>query len=87
MTRVFQEAKFQDWENFLYIEPAIISKAMSWLVQHQDNNTGAFFETSNYSVPLDPKIDPKVPGQDTALVIGRRWYGMGTLRTPRDSWR
>ncbi|XP_043245415.1 CD109 antigen-like [Amphibalanus amphitrite] len=59
VTRLFQEAKFQDWENFLYIEPAIVSKAMSWLVQHQDNATGAFFETSNYSAPLDPKIDPK----------------------------
>ncbi|XP_037084851.1 CD109 antigen-like [Pollicipes pollicipes] len=59
VTRIFQEAKFQDWENFLYIEPEIISKAMGWLVQHQDVRTGAFHETSNYSIPLDPKMNPK----------------------------
>lgn len=60
VTRLFQEAKFQDWENFLYIEPEIISKAMAWLVDHHDNRTGAFFETDNYTIPLDPKMDPKV---------------------------
>ncbi|XP_069938701.1 CD109 antigen [Cherax quadricarinatus] len=55
-TRILQHAQFQDWENIIYIEPRIISKAIEWLVKWQDPITGAFRETPSYEkVPLDKK--------------------------------
>lgn len=60
-TRILQQAQFQDWENLIYIEPRIISKAVEWLVKWQDPITGAFRETPDYeNVPLDKKADSHV---------------------------
>ncbi|KAG1660635.1 CD109 antigen [Nymphon striatum] len=39
------KATLSEWENFLYIDPKIISRAMSWLADHQ-TGYGAFYETS-----------------------------------------
>ncbi|XP_063601843.1 CD109 antigen-like [Penaeus indicus] len=66
-TRTIQMAQFQDWENIIYIEPRIISKAIEWLIQYQAPS-GAFMETPTYQeVPLDKKAD--------AYSYGYRWRG------------
>ncbi|CAG7822295.1 unnamed protein product, partial [Allacma fusca] len=46
--RVFTEAIFNEWENFLFIDPNIISKAVSWVLQFQTSE-GSFYEVSQYS--------------------------------------
>ncbi|XP_076046263.1 CD109 antigen-like [Oratosquilla oratoria] len=57
-TRILQNAQFQDWENYLYIEPQIISKAIEWLISNQNMETGAFMETATYQeLPLDKKMN------------------------------
>ncbi|XP_018320205.1 CD109 antigen [Agrilus planipennis] len=43
--RVFQEASFYEWENYIYIDPIVISKAMDWVLSHQ-NEYGSFYETT-----------------------------------------
>ncbi|KAK7573777.1 hypothetical protein V9T40_010968 [Parthenolecanium corni] len=43
--RVFQEARFYEWENFLFIDPEIIYKALTWLLKHQTEE-GAFYEVT-----------------------------------------
>lgn len=43
VVRVFQEASFYEWENFIYIDPVVISKSVNWILQHQ-NSDGAFWE-------------------------------------------
>ncbi|ROT65787.1 hypothetical protein C7M84_016234 [Penaeus vannamei] len=66
-TRTIQMAQFQDWENIIYIEPRIISKAIEWLIKYQ-TPSGAFMETPAYqAVPLDKKAD--------AYSYGYRWRG------------
>ncbi|XP_068210039.1 CD109 antigen-like [Palaemon carinicauda] len=68
ITRLLQQAQFQDWENLIYVEPRIISKAVEWLVKWQNTDTGAFMETPSYQeVPLDKKAD--------AYSYGFRWRG------------
>lgn len=41
--RIFQEASFYEWENYIYIDPKVIEKAVSWVLQHQTQN-GSFYE-------------------------------------------
>lgn len=43
--RVLQEASFYEWENYIYIDPQVISKAVNWVLQHQTEE-GAFYETT-----------------------------------------
>lgn len=43
--RVFQEASFYEWENYIYIDPTVIAKSVEWVLDHQDRD-GAFFETT-----------------------------------------
>ncbi|XP_018299760.1 LOW QUALITY PROTEIN: CD109 antigen [Mycetomoellerius zeteki] len=43
--RIFQEASFYEWENFLYIDPEVISQAISWILKHQTPE-GAFYEVT-----------------------------------------
>lgn len=43
--RVFQEASFYEWENYIYIDPQVISKAVSWVLKHQTIE-GAFYEVT-----------------------------------------
>lgn len=43
--RVFQEASFYEWENFIYIDPDVIAKAVSWVLKHQTPE-GSFYETT-----------------------------------------
>ncbi|XP_015596122.1 CD109 antigen isoform X2 [Cephus cinctus] len=41
--RIFQEASFYEWENFLYIDPEVIAQSVSWVLKHQTEN-GSFYE-------------------------------------------
>jgi len=43
--RVFQEASFYEWENYLYIDPDVIAQAVSWILKHQTPE-GAFYEVT-----------------------------------------
>ncbi|KAL0278731.1 UNVERIFIED_CONTAM: hypothetical protein PYX00_000464 [Menopon gallinae] len=43
--RVFQEASFYEWENYIYIDPQVISKAVAWVLDHQTNE-GSFYEVT-----------------------------------------
>lgn len=43
--KVFQEATFYEWENFIYIDPLVIAKAVRWVLLHQ-NHDGAFHEVT-----------------------------------------
>ncbi|XP_037085494.1 complement C3-like [Pollicipes pollicipes] len=62
--RQLHYSQFQDWENFLYVEPRILSEAAKWLTLYQ-NEDGSFYETEAYEFPLDQKMDPrsKIPGE------------------------
>ncbi|XP_047526413.1 CD109 antigen [Pieris napi] len=44
-SKIFQEASFNEWENFIYIDPNVISLAVSWVLEHQSPE-GAFYETT-----------------------------------------
>ncbi|XP_068620051.1 CD109 antigen [Battus philenor] len=43
--KIFQEASFNEWENYIYIDPDVISMAVSWLLEHQTPE-GAFYEVT-----------------------------------------
>lgn len=43
--RIFQEARFYEWENYLYIDPNVISQAVSWILRHQTPE-GSFYEAT-----------------------------------------
>ncbi|XP_025075919.1 CD109 antigen [Pogonomyrmex barbatus] len=43
--RIFQEASFYEWENYLYIDPEVIAQAVSWILKHQTPE-GAFYEVT-----------------------------------------
>ncbi|CAL4102803.1 unnamed protein product [Meganyctiphanes norvegica] len=59
--------QFQDWENILYIDSRVISKAVRWLIKWQ-TPTGAFMETPTYQeIPLDQKA--------SAYSFSMRWRG------------
>ncbi|XP_015173319.1 PREDICTED: CD109 antigen [Polistes dominula] len=43
--RIFQEASFYEWENYLYIDPDVITQAVSWVLKHQTPE-GSFYEVT-----------------------------------------
>lgn len=43
--RMFQEASFYEWENFIYIDPKVIQKAIRYVLKHQTYE-GAFYEVT-----------------------------------------
>ncbi|CAH0401467.1 unnamed protein product [Chilo suppressalis] len=62
--KIFQDASFNEWENFIYIDPNVISMAVSWVLEHQLPH-GAFYEVtwlpdrndnSTLSVPRDHPV-------------------------------
>ncbi|CAH0713091.1 unnamed protein product, partial [Brenthis ino] len=62
--KIFQEASFNEWENFIYIDPDVISMAVSWVLEHQTPE-GAFYErtwlpdrnaNSTIAVPMDSQL-------------------------------
>ncbi|CAG9820933.1 unnamed protein product [Phaedon cochleariae] len=60
--RVFQEASFYEWENYIYIDPVVIAKSVEWILKHQGPE-GAFWEESwlpdrKYNSTLNIENDP-----------------------------
>nr|CAI5865848.1 unnamed protein product [Callosobruchus analis] len=60
--RVFQEASFYEWENYIYIDPAVIAKSVEWVLKHQTQE-GAFWEETwlpdrKYNLTLNIDNDP-----------------------------
>ncbi|KAJ8926001.1 hypothetical protein NQ315_009856 [Exocentrus adspersus] len=58
----FQEASFYEWENYIYIDPVIISKSVEWVLRHQ-HQEGSFWEESwlpdrKYNSSLNLDDDP-----------------------------
>ena len=49
--RIFQAVSFQDWEDYIYIDPQIVGTAVMWLINYQHID-GAFSETEFYPHPL-----------------------------------
>ncbi|KAF4531995.1 hypothetical protein B566_EDAN006540 [Ephemera danica] len=43
--RIFQEATFYEWENFIYIDPEVINSAVYYVLQHQTPE-GSFWEVT-----------------------------------------
>lgn len=52
--RIFHRATFQEWENFLFIDPSVIRGAVSWVLDQQTSE-GSFLETDLY--PYDRKMN------------------------------
>ncbi|XP_032519438.2 CD109 antigen [Danaus plexippus] len=69
--KIFQEASFNEWENYIYIDPDVISMAVSWILERQAP-WGAFMEVhraadrnanSTIVVPLDSHLYRDVGSQ------------------------
>ncbi|KAK2155359.1 hypothetical protein LSH36_242g07003 [Paralvinella palmiformis] len=43
---VLSQCSYQEWEDYLYIDIPVLNKMALWLVQQQNQTTGAFWETS-----------------------------------------
>jgi len=43
--RILAEANFNEWKNYLYIDPGVIAKAVDWMIQFQLPE-GAFYEVA-----------------------------------------
>ena len=56
--RTFQEVSFQDWEDYIYIDPAVVSSAVMWLINYQTSD-GSFSETEFYPYPLHKPMEGK----------------------------
>lgn len=59
--RMYQLALFPDWENFIFIDPRLISQGVTFLLSHQQPN-GAFYETTKH--PWNRRMNEKVLGKD-----------------------
>ena len=49
--RVLHAVSFQDWEDFIYIDPEVFGHAVMWLLNFQ-NSEGAFVEANDVDTPL-----------------------------------
>ena len=47
---------FQDWEDYIYIDPTVIGSAVMWLLNYQTPE-GSFAETEWYPHPLHKPMD------------------------------
>ncbi|XP_020296653.1 CD109 antigen [Pseudomyrmex gracilis] len=43
--RILREASFYEWESYLYIDPGVITQAVSWILKHQTPE-GSFYEVT-----------------------------------------
>ena len=56
--KIFQHVSFQDWEDYIYIDPEVFGSAAMWLINYQ-NIDGAFSETEFYGQPLHKAMESK----------------------------
>ncbi|XP_039280690.1 CD109 antigen isoform X2 [Nilaparvata lugens] len=52
--RIFGHASFPDWENFLFIDPEVFSRSVTWILQSQSSD-GSFFESTSSNF-IDSKL-------------------------------
>ncbi|XP_012283890.1 CD109 antigen [Orussus abietinus] len=83
--RVFQEASFYEWENYLYIDPEVIARAVSWVLDHQTEK-GSFYEVGGLP---DRKVNGSLLGRGQDDPVARRnvsltAHALITLETVRD---
>ena len=46
--RIFEQVAFQDWEDFIYIDPTVFGTSVMWLLNYQSIE-GAFSETEHFA--------------------------------------
>lgn len=46
--RTFKHVAFQDWEDYIYIDPEVFGSSTMWLINYQTPN-GEFIETEHYT--------------------------------------
>ena len=56
--KIFEVVGFQDWEDYLYIDPEVFGSSVLWLINYQKID-GSFSETEFYSHPLHKPMDGK----------------------------
>lgn len=56
---LFTSAFHEDWENYLYVDPRVITDATNFILQFQSSQ-GDFYETEFVNVTLDNKHHFKV---------------------------
>ena len=49
--RIFEKVSFQDWEDFIYIDPMVFGSSVMWLLNYQSEE-GSFSETEHFPHPL-----------------------------------
>ena len=49
--RVLHAVSFQDWEDYIYIDPQVFGNSVMWILNYQ-NEGGAFVESSDVDTPL-----------------------------------
>ena len=54
--RIFKQVSHQEWEDYIYIDPMIMDKALMWLLKYQTKE-GAFGETEWYPYSLHKPMD------------------------------
>ena len=54
--RIFSHVSFQDWEDYIYIDPLVVESAVMWLINYQTPD-GSFAETEYYPQPLHKPMD------------------------------
>ncbi|XP_022256776.1 CD109 antigen-like [Limulus polyphemus] len=54
--RIYSLAQYPDWENYLFIDPEIISNSIKFVLRHQTKD-GSFYETVKH--PWNRKMAPK----------------------------
>ena len=57
--RIFETISFQDWEDYIYVDPEIFQSSILWLINYQNKN-GAFIETEFYTNPLHKAMACKI---------------------------
>ena len=56
--RTVSAVTYQDWEDYIYIDPMVVGSAVMWLINYQSIE-GSFSETEYYPHPLHKPMDGK----------------------------
>jgi CD109 antigen len=65
--RIFSHVSFQDWEDYIYIDPEVFGSSVMWLINYQSID-GEFFETEHYtSNPLHKPMGKSKDGSYISL--------------------
>ena len=62
--RTLDTVSFQDWEDYIYVDPTVVGSAVMWLLNYQTEE-GAFTETEHY--PPDKPLHKPMDGRSRFL--------------------